>query len=150
MDNNYLSDNNISVLIADDEEGVRDIIKEYLKQTYENLIIAGEATNGKEALELHKKLKPTIILLDMQMPLCDGKTALQKILLYNPKAKIIVMTCSENLENIINFVKAGYCNYLAKPFYHKELIQVIKETIKGGNKELIYKRLEKKLKEISQ
>ena len=147
MKDNYLSVNNISVVIADDEDGVRAVIKDYLN--HDKFAIAGEATDGKEALELYNQLKPSIVLLDMEMPLYKGNIALLNILFYDPSAKIIAMTCSGNLDSIIDFVQTGACNYIIKPFKQEELMQVITETIKGYHKQTIYNRLEGELKGLA-
>ena len=73
----------IRVIIVNDSIWYRTTLKELL-ETHESISVVGEAVNGIEALELILKLKPDVILMDLEMPLMDGMTALQHLMIHIP------------------------------------------------------------------
>ncbi|MCH8324806.1 MAG: response regulator, partial [Thaumarchaeota archaeon] len=77
-----------SILIADDSDAIRLVLKDILEigQHY----VAGEAVNGPEAIEKYFELKPELLLLDLAMPKKDGLTVLKEIIESYPNAKIIL------------------------------------------------------------
>ena len=79
------------VLIADDNEGLRRAIKSILAE-HDGWIIAGEATNGVEAVKLAGTTDPDVVLLDFQMPTMNGLDAAKKIVESNPSVPIVMYT----------------------------------------------------------
>lgn len=131
----------MKVLIVDDEEGIRSVIKEYcLFEKYETL----EAANGEEALELLENNDVDIMILDIMMPKMDGYTTLKEIKKKYKIPVIVLSARSEEYDKLLGF-ELGIDDYLTKPFSPKELIARIK-AVTTRNKVLVdkytYKTLE--------
>ncbi len=82
------------VIIVDDDEDTVLVFSEFLR--VKGIDVIGTGSNGKEAVELYKNLKPDIAILDMKMPEYDGKYAIDMIKKEDPKARIIVVTGYSN------------------------------------------------------
>ncbi len=116
------------VLIVDDEERIRLLIKEYcLNEKYDVL----EASDGKEALNIIKNNKVDIVILDIMMPNMDGLSAYQEIKKYNIPT-IILSARTEEYDKLIGF-NLGVDDYVTKPFSPKELMARIKAVTKRFN-----------------
>ena len=120
------------ILIVDDEENIREVIKEYAKN--ENFEVI-EADNGVKALELLNNKKFDLMVLDIMMPIMDGFTLLNNI----PKEKriptIILSARDDEIDKLEGFDK-GIDDYLCKPFSPRELIARIKAIIKRTKQEV--------------
>lgn len=128
----------MTVLIVDDEDKIRTMIKEYCKiENYKTL----EASNGIEALDIIRNQKVDIIILDIMMPKMDGLTAYQEIKKYNIPT-IILSARSEEYDKLTSF-DLGVDDYITKPFSLKELMARIKAVLKRYNNldNFIYKDL---------
>ena len=123
---------NNKILIVDDEENIREVIKEYAKN--ENFEVI-EADNGVKALELLNNEKFDLMVLDIMMPIMDGFTLLNNI----PKEKriptIILSARDDEVDKLVGFDK-GIDDYLCKPFSPRELIARMKAVIKRTKKEV--------------
>jgi len=86
------------VMIADDEYHVRKYVRAIMEQM--NSEIVGEAKDGKEAVEMFARLKPNLLLLDINMPAKSGKNALQEIMARFPAAFVIMLTGLSDRETI--------------------------------------------------
>ena len=118
----------MTVLIVDDEERIRILIKEYcLNENYAVL----EAADGKEALNIIKDNKVDIVILDIMMPNMDGLTAYNEIKKYNIPT-IILSARNEEYDKLIGF-DLGVDDYVTKPFSPKELMARIKAVTKRFN-----------------
>jgi DNA-binding response OmpR family regulator len=124
----------MKVLIVDDEELIRNVIKEYLKlNEYEY----DEAENGKVALEKVKTDNYDIIIMDIMMPIMDGYQAVKKIREFNKDVPFIMLSArNEEYDKLMGF-DLGIDDYVTKPFSPKELIARIKAVTKrnDNNKE---------------
>ena len=120
------------ILIVDDEENIREVIKEYAKN--ENFEVI-EADNGVKALELLNNEKFDLMVLDIMMPIMDGFTLLNNI----PKEKriptIILSARDDEIDKLEGFDK-GIDDYLCKPFSPRELIARMKTIIKRTKQEV--------------
>lgn len=103
----------IKVLIADDDEGMRLVLKKVIEK-YEDFEIVGEAADGEAALHMFEKNKPQVVFLDVEMPKLDGIGCAKAILDINPKAFIIFATAHE--EYMPNAFEIYACDFLVKPF----------------------------------
>ena len=114
----------IKIMVVDDEIAMREILKLMLKDF--DVI---EASNGREAVELYKKEKPDIVLMDIMMPLMNGVNATKEIKKINPNAKIVAITAyaSSKGEKIS---AAGVDGILKKPFTRSEVRRVIEVLLK--------------------
>jgi len=121
----------INILLADDHLLVRNGIKSLLEEE-ENLRVIGEASNGKEALELAKKMQPDLLIIDVKMPVMDGIEAVGNLKNYAPNTKAIVLSMHDSEEYILKSIKAGASGYLLKDTGKHEFLKAISTIDKGG------------------
>ncbi len=122
---------NIRLLIADDHKVVREGLKAFIAPT-EGFELVGEASNGIEAVEQAKRLKPDIILLDLVMPEMDGIAATQSIKQDNPEARVIIITSFVDETKVISAIKAGASGYLLKDSTPQDIETAIIEVYQGN------------------
>lgn len=124
-----LLDNLCKILIVDDEYLLRQGIKHLIDWKMEGFEIIGEASNGKEAIELVEKLKPHIILSDVVMPIMDGVDLSKIIKARYPEIQIIILSSYSDFEYVKDTFKLGVNDYILKPKLNpKELITLLKNT----------------------
>jgi len=116
------------VLLVDDHTLVRGSIASLL--TASNIDVIGEAGDGLEALEKARQLNPDIILMDINMPRCNGLEATRLIKAEMPQIKIIILTASDD-DNQFGVVKNGADGYLDKLFLTEELLNLLSEVTRG-------------------
>jgi len=122
----------IKIAIADDNTFLIKAVKEKLS-FFENLKFKFSALNGKELLsKVEQDHNLDLILMDIEMPICDGIEATRLVKTKYPQIKIIMLTVFDNDENIFNAIKAGADGYLLKEINAKDLHDGITETINGG------------------
>jgi DNA-binding NarL/FixJ family response regulator len=95
----------IRVLIADDRGVVREGLVSMIQRNKADITVVGEATNGREAVELWKEHRPDVMLLDLRMPELDGVDAIKAIRADDEKARIIVLTTFDGDEDIYPLYK---------------------------------------------
>lgn len=105
--------NVIHIGIADDHKLLRQGIISLLSE-YDNLNVIVDVNNGKELLDALRKSKPNVILLDIEMPIMNGKEALEKIIIKYPEVKVIMMSMHFNDAYIIEFIQQGARGFLPK------------------------------------
>jgi DNA-binding NtrC family response regulator len=117
-----------TILIVDDQEGLRRILREFLVRKGYKIFEAG---NGREALEIARREKLSGVLLDLQMPVMDGITTLRKLLEINPKLGVIMTTGVQDEEKVKEAMAAGAYGYILKPFdfLYLELVVMSKLAI---------------------
>ena len=96
----------------------------YLLETH-GIAVAGIAGNGMDALEQARVLQPDIILMDIRMPECDGISALKYIKAEMPDIKIVMLTTSDEDDDLLEAVKYGASGYLLKNINEKELLAML-------------------------
>lgn len=116
-----------SVLIADDSDAIRLVIKDILEIGKHSVI--GEAIDGVDTIEKFTKLKPEILLLDLAMPKKDGLAVIKEIMAATPDAKIILITAADNPKIIDQCLKEGAKTYISKPFEFDKVLKIISDTI---------------------
>jgi DNA-binding NarL/FixJ family response regulator len=118
------------ILIVDDHvlfrEGMRNIINHW--DDYE---VVGEAANGLEALKLSRELLPDIILMDIAMPVMDGIHTTKRIASELPSIRIIILTMSEEEEDLFNAIKHGAQGYILKDTPSKRLHDELRRMTQG-------------------
>ncbi|HET8719868.1 MAG TPA: response regulator [Candidatus Nitrosotenuis sp.] len=116
------------VMIADDSDAIRLVLQDIL--TIGKHDIVAEATNGAETVERFSQANPDILLLDLAMPKKDGLTVVKEIMANHPKAKIILITASDN-QNVINeCLHVGASAFISKPFDFDHVLKLIDELLK--------------------
>ena len=102
-----------SVLITDDHTLARSAIRNLLEAD-ESFVIVGEATNGEEAFRFCEKLQPRIILMDINMPNCDGLEATRRIKHLFPHILIVILSVSYDVADLFKAIQFGAQGYLLK------------------------------------
>lgn len=120
----------LRILIADDHAIVREGLAAILA-VQPDMELAGEATNGAEAVSLAQALRPDVILLDLVMPRKDGVQAIVEIKQANPAARILVLTSFADDEKVFPAIKAGALGYLLKDAPRDQLLQAIRDVAEG-------------------
>ena len=115
------------VLIVDDLAFIKLIIKDTLEKT--GFEVAGEASNGIEAIEQYKRLKPDIVLMDITMPRMDGIQALQEIMKFDSAAKVIMCSALGQQKLIIQSIQLGAKDFIVKPFKPERIVGAIKKAL---------------------
>ena len=120
----------IKVLLADDHSLFREGLRSLLEDQ-EDIEIVGEAEDGLEATKLALKVNPTVVLMDINMPVVDGVEATRMILKKNSSVGIIILTMYPQDEYVIQALKAGAKAYLLKDTRSKKLLEVIRTVHTG-------------------
>ncbi|WP_371477462.1 response regulator [Kitasatospora sp. NBC_00315] len=121
----------IRVLVADDEPLIRAGIRMILSSA-DDIDVVAEAADGREALELARTHRADVVLLDIQMPVMDGLTALGELPRVAPGARALVLTTFGERDNVLRAVAAGGAGFLLKDTAPAELIQAVRAAA-GGN-----------------
>jgi DNA-binding NarL/FixJ family response regulator len=120
----------IRVLIADDQQLVREGLRVLLDLT-PGIRVVGEASNGAEAIERARQLKPDVILMDVQMPELDGVAATRRIQDTCPQVEVIILTTFDDDEYVFEGLRAGAAGYLLKDVPSEQLAQAIRAAARG-------------------
>src|ERR1700744_209809 len=120
----------IKILMVDDHPLLREGIAAVI-QIEKDMAIVGEASNGREAVEMFRRLRPDITLMDVQMPGLSGIDAIAIIRQEYPRARIIVLTTYEGDVLARRALKAGASGYLLKDMIRTELLEAIRAVHNG-------------------
>jgi len=121
----------IKILIADDHPIVREGFKQVLSET-SDMVVADEASNGQEVLNLVRKNKYDVILLDISMPGRSGLEILKELRSENPKLPVLIVSIYPEEQYAVRAFRAGASGYLTKASAPNELIAAIRKVSKGG------------------
>lgn len=119
----------ISILIADDFLELRRRIRELLDRT-PGFTVIGEASSGREAVELAQALRPQVILMDFKMPEMDGMEATRRIVNILPETKVLILSMYNDPRYVAAVLSIGASGYLLKDAMFKELIPAIQSVIR--------------------
>lgn len=114
-----------TILICDDEEGIRESFKLILEDHYRLEF----AVNGLEALDKLKTLSPDLLLLDVKMPKLHGLEILKKIKQIRPTLPVIIVTGYQSIEMAQEALKAGAADYIPKPFDTAQILKAVKHAL---------------------
>lgn len=120
----------IRILVVDDHSVVRQGIITLLEDE-EDLIIAGEASDGDEVWDMVEKVKPDVILLDLTMPRMPGLDVIKQIVPVFPSAKILVFSMHNNTDYMLSSALNGASGYLEKDTSRDEMLKAIRAIAKG-------------------
>lgn len=120
----------VRIVIADDHPLFRDGVAHSLAAEHD-LVVIGQAADGKEALLLARDLSPDIALLDVAMPHGSGVAAAAEIAAACPDTKIVMLTVSEDEDDLLAAFKAGARAYVLKGVSARELGQILRSVDRG-------------------
>ena len=120
----------IRIVIVDDHKIVRHGLKTFLG-LQDDLEVVGEGENGREAIELAKRLKPDVILLDLIMPEMDGVEATQKIVAEDTNTRVAILTSFSDEAKAMPALEAGAVGYLLKDIAPDKLADTIRAIHRG-------------------
>lgn len=118
----------IKILVADDMEDTRTLIKKLLTLNHGKYEVVGEAINGEEAVSKCGELKPDIVLMDINMPEMNGLEATERISIMYPNIDVIIMSVQAETAYLKTAMTSGAKGYLIKPIDETEMIEVIDQT----------------------
>ena len=122
----------IRVLIAEDHETVREGLK-LLVESQEDMLVCGEAGNGREAIRLAQELLPDVLLMDISMPELNGLKATAKLKRIAPGIKILTLSRHTDEAYLHELLQAGVSGYVLKQSASTELLRAIRAVANGGN-----------------
>lgn len=120
----------IRVLLADDHTIVRDGIRALLEDEADMTVVA-EAKDGREAVCLARRERPDVVLMDVVMPLLNGREATRQIKRECPQTQVLVLTMHENEEYVRQMLAAGAAGYVLKDAAARDLIVAIRAVYRG-------------------
>lgn len=120
----------IKVVLADDHPIVRDGLRKLLSLE-EDIEVVGEASDGREVLQVVQEKEPDVVILDLRMPNLDGLSALQALQQLNKKAKVIILTASEDKNEFVQAMKLGCSGIVLKQTAPELIIKSIRKVYAG-------------------
>lgn len=121
----------VRLLLVDDQRLMRDGLRTLLEME-PGMAVAGEASNGQEALDQYAALRPDVALMDVRMPIMDGVEATRRLRARWPDARVIILTTFDDDEYVFEGLRAGALGYLLKDVSMQELTEAIRTVMAGG------------------
>ncbi|MDA8219850.1 MAG: response regulator transcription factor [Dehalococcoidales bacterium] len=118
------------VLIVDDHAMFRQGLRRLLSDVLEFEVV-GEAVDGIEALKKARELRPSVVLMDLRMPVCDGVAATRLLKAELPEAKVVVLTMSDEEQDVLTAIQAGADGYVVKTTEVAALVKSIRGVLAG-------------------
>lgn len=118
------------LLIADDHDLIRDGLRGMLEGE-PDFEVVGEATNGREAFELCRSLRPDLVLMDVRMPQMDGLEATRAIKREHPEIGVLIVTMHDNPDYMFEAIKGGAAGYVLKDASRDELVTAVHKALDG-------------------
>ena len=122
----------IRVILADDQELIRESLS-FVLNAQADIDMVGIATNGREAIELVRREKPDVVLMDIRMPEVDGVECTRLIKEAYPQIRVIILTTFDDDEYVFGALRYGASGYLLKGVSVAELANAVREAAKGGS-----------------
>jgi len=117
------------VLIVDDTAFMRRMLRDILvKESFE---IAGEAKTGREAVELYRRTRPDLVIMDITMPEMDGIAAVREIVGLDAQAQIIMCSALGQDEPILQALEAGARDFVVKPFLPAKVLEAVGKVLEA-------------------
>jgi len=121
----------ITVLLAEDHTIVREGFRKML-ELEDDLEVAGEAQDGRQAVALAKKLRPAVVLMDIAMPLLNGLEATRQVLKAVPGTKVLILSAHSDDAYVQNATESGAVGFLLKQTSAHDVCRAIREVQKGN------------------
>jgi DNA-binding NarL/FixJ family response regulator len=118
------------IVVADDHPLFRAALLQILSM-HSDLEVVGEAGDGQEAVELCRRLRPEVVLMDVRMPRMDGLEATRQIKSEFPRTIVLVLTASEELNHLSRALEVGAAGYVLKTSPPKQIIEAVRKALAG-------------------
>lgn len=115
------------ILVVDDANFMRMIVKDTLSP--KGFEICGEATNGNEAVQRYRELKPDLVTMDITMKGKDGLAAAKEILAQDPAARIVMVTALGQEKMLMDCMTIGVKDFVVKPFEPQKIISAVEKAL---------------------
>jgi len=122
--------NPIKILLVDDQSLFREGLRTLLS-VHSDFEVVGEAGNGEEAIRLARSLLPSVVLMDLQMPVLDGVAATRRLQEEQPNSRVIVLTTFDDDEMVFDGLRAGAVGYLLKDAPSEKLAEAVRVAARG-------------------
>ncbi|SFR98200.1 response regulator [Anaeromicropila populeti] len=116
-----------TILIVDDSRTSRKVLKNLLEA--DGHAVVAEAVDGEDGVEKYMQLKPDIVTMDITMPVLDGIAALKRIIEFNAAAKVVMVTAAGQKSKMVDAIKYGATEFLAKPFEPEQITDIIRRVL---------------------
>jgi DNA-binding NarL/FixJ family response regulator len=125
------STNKISILVVDDHTLIREGISALIG-TQSDIMLAGEAVNGEEAIRQFRVLQPHITVIDLNLPVIDGLDVIRRLRREFPEARFVAMTAMDNFKYVRQALQSGVQAFLYKDMLRGELLSAIRLVHAGA------------------
>lgn len=125
-----MTNDRISVVIADDHAVVRAGLRAVLRAA-PDIEVVGEAANGREAVTLAERCKPDVVVMDLDMPVLDGRAATTEITARGLATRVLVLTMHAEDDYLVPVLEAGAAGYLVKSAADRELVDAVRAVAHG-------------------
>jgi len=120
------------VLLVDDHKIMRDGIKAILKHS-EDFHVVGEAEDGSDAVQMCRRLKPAIVVMDIGLPGLNGIEATTEILRHCPETKVLVLSMYDDEHTVVSAIRSGARAFVLKKASDNDLLDALRTVAKGGS-----------------
>jgi two-component system chemotaxis response regulator CheY len=117
----------VRVVLVDDEIHIRYLLRNIIQT--EGFVVVGEANNGEDAIEMYRKHRPDLILMDINLPLKTGDRVLAEILHEFPEAKVVMLTMVADADTVKRCLEIGAIDYILKNVPVDEIRLMLREIV---------------------
>ena len=114
------------LLVVDDAMIMRKLIRDVAAEA--GWEVAGEASNGAEAVERYEQLRPDLVTMDLVMPVMGGNEALRRIRAYDPEARVVVVTALDQKQPLLDSIRDGALDFIVKPFERERILNMLNKV----------------------
>ena len=123
----------IKLVIVDDAPFIREVLRHIFSGT--EIHVLGEAQDGEEAVEIVRKLKPDVVLMDIVMLRKSGIDATMEIIKDSPHVRVVACSTIDQNSMVMRALEAGCCNYIVKPFKAEDVLKAVRAAARLNSKE---------------